>query len=127
MGIRADGFQVMLVGKIGIRAAGKAFAQYVAHRDHNVLVPQKAMPPPRPKVAHAQPRYAAQTFHLFPQPRLGTRIKNIELKFAQFLQAGPCLQLVDHRERVNLPHRRLGPRALEAQRELPILHVQLKI
>ena len=109
MRIGADGFKIVLVGEIGVRAAGKVRAQHVAHRLHHILLPQKAMPPPRAKVAHAQPRNPAQPFHLLPQPRLGPRIEDVQFELAQLLQAGPRLQLVDGRERIDLPQRRLRP------------------
>src|SRR5580700_1073655 len=116
MRIGADGFEIVLVSEIRIRCAREAIAENVAHGSDNVFLPQKTVPATGPEVAEAQARNAAQAFHLFPEPGLGARKKNVELELGEQLHAGARSQLVDDRERVNLPKCRLGPQPMEAQR-----------
>ena len=116
MRIGADGFKIVLVGEIGVGAAGEVGAEHVAHGLHHILLPEKAVAAAGAEVADVQAGNAAQALHLLPQAGLGARIENVEFELAQALEAGARLQLVDGRERVDLPHCRLGPQAVEAER-----------
>ena len=67
------------------------------HGVDDILMPEKAVPAARAEVADAQIGNAAQPLHLFPEPGLGARIKNVELQFAQVLERGARFQLADLR------------------------------
>src|SRR6266852_6136558 len=127
MCICSDRFQVVLIGQIGIGSSGKAAAEHVAHGFYDVFLPQEAVPPPRSKVAHFQARDAAQPLHLFPQLGFGPGIENIQFEFAQTLEASSSLQFANGRKCINLPHRRLCPKAAKGESELPILNRELII
>src|ERR1700722_16564694 len=90
-------------------------------------LPQKAVPPPRAKVGHAQPWNAAQPLNLAPQLGLSPRIQNVESKLAQCLQLCPRLQLVKNRQRIQFPHRGLSPGAFKAEVDLTVVDPQLII
>jgi len=75
----------------------------------------------RSEIAEAQSRRAAQAFHFLPEFCFGPSIENVQFEFAQALQVGARLQFADGRERINLPHRRGGPKAVEGEGELPVL------
>ena len=101
--VGADGFKIVLVGEVGVGAAGKARAEHVAHGIDDVLLPQEAVPATGAEVADAEAGNAAQALHFFPEAGLGARVENVELELAELFQAGAGLELVDDRERVDLP------------------------
>ena len=83
------------------------------------------MPAAGAEVADAEIGNAAQAFHLFPEPRLGAGVENVEFELAQMLERGARLQFADLGERVDLPHRRSRPEALEAELQLAVADGEL--
>ena len=53
----------------------KLLPRFEAIGDHNVFLPKKTMPPPRPEITHTQIRHPAKPHNLAPQFRLRTRVK----------------------------------------------------
>ena len=127
MRVGSDRFQIVLVRQEGVRRADEIAPQIRRHGDDNIFLPQKAVPPPRAKVGDAQLRNAAQPLNLAPQLGLGARIENVEPELAQCLQLRARLQFVENRQRIEFPHRGLGPRAFERQMDLPVAHRKLII
>ena len=67
----------------------------------------------------------AQTLDLAPQLGLGAGVEHVEVEAAHAAHGGARAQLVDDRQRRDLPHRRVGPRSGEAQFVLSVLAGQL--
>src|SRR5579863_6993035 len=125
MSICADGFQVVLVRQIGVRASGEAGAKHVAHGFYDVLLPQETVSPTRSKVADLQSRCAAEPLHFLPEFRLGAGIENIEFEFAEALEDCARLQFAQSRKRINLPHGCFRPESAKGEGKLSVLNGQL--
>jgi len=94
MRVRADGFQVVLIGQISVGSGPPkvlpstslmAFTTYSCQRK---LWPAARFRNPLSRSPGVQRR----RFHFFPRVLfLGARIENVQLEFAQALQVGACL------------------------------------
>ena len=62
----------------------------------------------------------AQPLDLAPQLGLGAGVEHVEIEAAHAAHRGARAQLVDDRQRRDLPHRRVRPRAGEAQLVLSV-------
>ncbi len=91
MRVRADGFQVVLIGQISVGSAAEGAAEDVAHGFYDVFLPEEAVAAARSEITEPEPRCAAQAFHFFPEFCLGARIENVQLEFGEALQVGACL------------------------------------
>src|SRR5450432_2568827 len=125
MRIRSNRLQIVLVGEESVRRSDKTVAKIRSHRHDHIFLPQKTMPAARAKVRDAKPGHATQSLDLAPQLCLGPRIENVEPELAQRLQLSARFQLVQDRERIEFPHRGLGPGALECQVDLAVLYRQV--
>ena len=127
MSVGADGFEVVFVGEVGIRRAGEVRAEDVRSWRSPRFLPEEAVAAARTEVADVEVGDAAQALHFFPQAGFGAGVKNIELEFAEALEAGARFQLADGRKRINLPHRGFGPEAVKGEGELAVFYRQLVI
>lgn len=109
VGVRADGFEIVLVGEIGVGGAAEAGSEGVAHGLDDILLPEKAVTAAGAEVTDAQAGDAAEAVHLLPEAGLGAGVKDVELKFAEALEGGAGAQFTDGGERVNLPESGGGP------------------
>src|SRR5580698_3832460 len=121
MRVSSDGLKIVLVGKKGIRGSREAAAKIRRHGFDNVFLPEKAVTAPGSEIRHAEVGDSAQAFDLIPELGLRPRIQNVETEFSQLLQIGSGSQLVDDGERIELPHRRVGPEAVERQMKPAVL------
>src|SRR5216683_8213559 len=127
MRVGADRFQVVLIGEIGIGSSAEGVAENVAHGFNDVFLPEEAVAAASSEVAEAQSRRAAEPLHFFPEFCFGAGIENIQLEFAEALQVGACLQFADGGKRINFPHRRGRPKAVETEGELAVLNAQFVV
>src|ERR1700679_3777763 len=127
MRVGADGFEVVLVGEVGVGAAGEAGAEDVAHGDDYILMPEIAVAAAGAEVADAERGHAAEALHFFPEARFGAGVEDVEVELAEVLHCGACLEFVDDGEGVDFPESCIGPEAFEAEGDLAVLHGKLVV
>src|SRR6185312_1776391 len=110
--------EVVLVGEEGIGGTGEAFAEAGAHGLDDIFLPEEGVAASCAELGDADARDGAEELDLVPEAGLGARVKDVKLHLVQLRKRGAGSHLADKGERVDLPHRDLGPEAGEADGEL---------
>ena len=118
--VGADGFKIMLIGEVGVGAAGKTGAEDVAHGLDDVFLPEKAVAAAGAEVADVEVGDAAKALHLLPKAGFGAGVEDVELELGEFFEAGAGFEFIDGGESVDLPHGCLGPKSMETEGKLAI-------
>ena len=77
VGVGTDGFEVVLIGQVGIRSAAEGAAEDIAHGLDDVFLPEKTVAAAGSEIAETQTRGAAEALHFFPEFCFGTRIEDV--------------------------------------------------
>src|SRR6266404_4331260 len=111
----------MFMGEEGIRGSGKSAAEIRCHGIDHIFLPEEAVTAAGSEIGHGQTGNAAQALDLAPEFRFRPGIQNVKAELAQFFQTGSGLEFVKDGKRIEFPHRRLGPKAVEREMELSFL------
>src|SRR4029077_444055 len=121
MRVGSDGFKIVLMSEESIRGSRKSAAEICCHRIDHVFLPEEAVTAPSSEVCHGEAGDAAQALDLAPEFCFRPGIQDVETELAQFFQTGSGLELVKDGKRIEFPHGRLGPQAVEGEMELSVL------
>ena len=94
---------------------GEAVAEALDHRLHRPVLPEEGVAPAGAEVRDAQVGQLLQPLDLLPEPGHRPGVEHLELELLHLVEDRPRAQLHQHGEGRDLPHHRLGPRALEGE------------
>ncbi len=127
VGVGADGFEVVLVGEIGVGSAFEDGTDDVGHGFDDVFLPEEAVAAAGAKIADAEVGSAAEAGHFFPEASLGARIEDVEFEFAEAFEGGAGFEFADGGESVDLPHGGFGPKTVKGKGELAAVSGELVV
>src|SRR5580700_2085144 len=83
VGVGTDGFDVVVIGHVGVGGAGESGAEDVAHGLDDIFLPEKGMAAAGAKVTDLEAGDVAEALHFLPEVGLGAGIEDVQLELGK--------------------------------------------